>query len=429
MFGKNVLLSAFLLLSLTNLHGQCGSIDFYNGVWDNNAAAGFNTSSNSGSTTLPCGVTVTVTFGSMGNGNYSGVDIVNLAAVNGFVMKTGASYSIDQLGNTLANAVTMEVVFSEPSWVEDWTLGDVDASWNSNWKTWRESIFIEGWTTTAPGAMGSGDIDAVYSDIGSNFEATQTVLNGVTGYANRTSSSPALHENAEIDFSIGTAANPIKSFRLYLVNKGNLTQNSGHNITVQNPDDGPISVSSSATLPVQLASFSAEDTRDAVALHWSTTSEVNNKEFVVERSVDGKVFEFVKAIKSKGNSFKSQYYNYMDQRMNVPQLYYRLKQIDHNGGYSYSEIVVVALDRGFNSDALDVAVYPNPTSDVVHVHGTMDLSDCNIHIYDMLGQLQTSIHRPMQSMLDLTGLKSGHYILQISDSSGAVIASRRIARL
>jgi hypothetical protein len=114
-------------------------------------------------------------------------------------------------------------------------------------------------------------------------------------------------------------------------------------------------------LPVTIINFSGmADARNAY-LNWTTANEVNNKGFDVERSVDGKNFIKVGFVKGAGNSNQVQKYAMMDAnafenaKSNI--LYYRLKQFDFNGKYTYTEMVTVNTNK-MGADAITVS--PNP---------------------------------------------------------------------
>lgn len=138
-----------------------------------------------------------------------------------------------------------------------------------------------------------------------------------------------------------------------------------------------------APLPVQLTNFTATANENHVLVSWTTASELNNKGFEVERSVDGNKFEYVGFIKGKGTTQRTNSYDLTDKdafnRSNV--LYYRLKQIDIDGSYSYSNVVMVST---FGEDAFVSNVYPNPFTEsfnidvVTPVSGTTEITVVDI---------------------------------------------------
>jgi hypothetical protein len=112
-------------------------------------------------------------------------------------------------------------------------------------------------------------------------------------------------------------------------------------------------------LPVQLLSFNAKKQGDQVVLDWVTASERNNSRFEIERAVDGVSFENIGTVKGKGNTNKVSKYNFIDPKAfdesNV--VYYRLKQVDFDGKFSYSEAIAINNKETNNGE---LSVYPNP---------------------------------------------------------------------
>ena len=110
-------------------------------------------------------------------------------------------------------------------------------------------------------------------------------------------------------------------------------------------------------LPVTLVSFEATPVDGKVNLHWKTSAEQNTKNFVVERSSDGKNFLPVTSVNAKGNSSVDLNYYAVDENPFNGTSYYRLKIIDFDSEESYSKQVAVRID-GLDIDEL--VLYPNP---------------------------------------------------------------------
>jgi Secretion system C-terminal sorting domain len=109
-------------------------------------------------------------------------------------------------------------------------------------------------------------------------------------------------------------------------------------------------VANPAVLPVNLSLFKADYNNGAVSINWSTAQEINNKGFAVERSIDGKNFNqlaFVNAVNSNGYSSSKQNYLYTDNvaGLNNNVALYRLKQVDNDLKFSYSQTVKVAFKK------------------------------------------------------------------------------------
>lgn len=117
------------------------------------------------------------------------------------------------------------------------------------------------------------------------------------------------------------------------------------------------------TLPVSLGDFSAVKNTNGVSLNWETFSEANTDYFDIERSNNGTDFVTLANQNAKGNSVTRQVYTYTDINPLYGVSYYRLRMVDINGSFSYSNKVAVKN----NSQAISIAIFPNPVSNVLQV--------------------------------------------------------------
>ncbi len=113
-------------------------------------------------------------------------------------------------------------------------------------------------------------------------------------------------------------------------------------------------------LPVEWLSFEAAEVNRQVALNWATASETNNALFEIERSLDGQHFQPIGTQPGAGFSEDIQYYQFTDKDVVPGILYYRIKQVDFDGGNEYSRIVEVHLSDLVGQGIL--SAYPTPTS-------------------------------------------------------------------
>ena len=119
-------------------------------------------------------------------------------------------------------------------------------------------------------------------------------------------------------------------------------------------------------LPVTFGKFGINTMPIGVQLEWSTSQEINNKGFEVQRSADGfKSFEIVGFVEGAGRSSMPESYTFIDTKVGIGELYYRLKQIDFNGEFSFSEIKYIN-DKGSRTVA-NGTIFPNPTHGEVTV--------------------------------------------------------------
>lgn len=168
-------------------------------------------------------------------------------------------------------------------------------------------------------------------------------------------------------------------------------------------------------LPVTLNTFGGLRVEEGVALNWTTTMEKNNRGFEVERAKDGGNFETISFVSSKAvNSNKLITYSFMDNQAPSNSLYYRLKQLDMDGKFSYSPII----DIGSKEMVQEVNVYPNPFENVITIANPTQKSG-EITIYDMLGKKLIVQYFPANENIDLKAVsdfKPGVYFIQINDS-------------
>ena len=174
----------------------------------------------------------------------------------------------------------------------------------------------------------------------------------------------------------------------------------------------------SAALPVELVHFRAKAVANHTAdLHWATASELNNNYFEIERSYDGRSFELVGEVKGNGNSQHQIAYSFLDETIGLIQntAYYRLKQVDFDGAFEYSDIRVVRFDG--RAEMLEIAAYPNPFNQEVTIRANTNEPYC-IEVTNINGLLLLAIDNAKSHThrLDLTEWTSGVYIVNVTSS-------------
>ncbi|MGE0771635.1 MAG: T9SS type A sorting domain-containing protein [Cyclobacteriaceae bacterium] len=195
-------------------------------------------------------------------------------------------------------------------------------------------------------------------------------------------------------------------------------------INLQNGDRFTLgNTDSSSPLPVELVEFSAWSQGEEVVISWATASEVNNDYFVVERSKDAEQWQSIEQVSGAGTSYKSNSYQVIDRSPHPGINYYRLKQVDFDGQFDTSHIVKVLVD-GSSS----IKIFPNPTTDQLHVDAQFDEGVFHVQLFNSLGQLVTPARQAEGSLLsiDVAHLPSGVYILQILRES--TISSFRVIK-
>lgn len=169
--------------------------------------------------------------------------------------------------------------------------------------------------------------------------------------------------------------------------------------------------SPASILPVELGSFTANYANNQIELKWETLSEVNNDRFEVEHSRDGYHFQSVGTVEGSGTIDEAKNYFYFH-RMSVNGThYYRLKQVDTDGTFDYSNVVGVIVDNGGQ-----LSIYPNPAKDVIYVQQDELDGISNFQLMDVLGRkLNTSMNgnAGLYEIKLPDGLAKGTYWLKV----------------
>ncbi|MBK9099544.1 MAG: T9SS type A sorting domain-containing protein [bacterium] len=175
-------------------------------------------------------------------------------------------------------------------------------------------------------------------------------------------------------------------------------------------------------IPVELASFTATSNGNEVILNWSTATETNNQGFEIQRSTDSKEFFTVGFVNGHGTTTEQHNYTYLDKNLENRKYYYRLKQVDFNGTYEYSDVVEVEW-RAFTSYLLEQN-YPNPFNpSTVFSYQLPVSSDVTLKVFDVMGnEIATLVNEEKPAgTYEITwyaeNLSSGVYFYQLKASN------------
>jgi hypothetical protein len=137
------------------------------------------------------------------------------------------------------------------------------------------------------------------------------------------------------------------------------------------------------SLPVELLDFDVKQVANTALLEWTSAREINTSVYEIERSVDGAVFEVLGATPAAGNSEQAISYNYTDAKPIEGVNYYRLRMIDADGTFSYSDI----RSLRFEAELLTLSAYPNPfTSSFTVTFTTEQKGAASISMFDAAGR-------------------------------------------
>lgn len=182
-----------------------------------------------------------------------------------------------------------------------------------------------------------------------------------------------------------------------------------------------LSFTPSGALPLTLLDFSGTRKGDDALLIWSTTNEVNSKLFYVERSLDGVRFTVAGVVTATGGQAGVNNYDYLDQdivSLGSAVIYYRLRQVDIDGKFTYSKVVTIRVDKKVSQPL--IAAVPNPFESYITLKVVpVDEKDKTntVELYSIQGNLlyrkqinQTGTYST--TLNDLPFLSAGIYILR-----------------
>lgn len=162
-----------------------------------------------------------------------------------------------------------------------------------------------------------------------------------------------------------------------------------------------------------LMSISCHLVEDEVQMQWATSKEEHSDYFLVERSADGVSFVPFAEIKASGYSQNIQSYFAIDKAYYPSTSYYRLKQVDYNGNYTYSQVIKVETTGGSSL----VRVYPKKASSLVHIKGLAEVPTT----VSMVNEEGTEVfrHRVKQrtAQVDVSQFAEGIYWVEIIRAS------------
>ncbi len=191
------------------------------------------------------------------------------------------------------------------------------------------------------------------------------------------------------------------------------------------------------TLPIQLSYFTVKMQDRQAEITWATDMEENNDYFSIERSADGKTFEQAATVAGAGNSTSKLVYSYTDSKALPGTSYYRLKQTDYDGKFTYSRIESVSRSAsGMFASVLNIEIVaPNPFTDNFFMSYTLPSDgQVEVRLINMQGivafseKIEGFEGQNQYEFYDRKGMKSGTYLLSISHRNATSKVERLIKR-
>jgi hypothetical protein len=180
---------------------------------------------------------------------------------------------------------------------------------------------------------------------------------------------------------------------------------------------GRLTVSNAANpLPVELVRFTAEPQKADALLKWATASEKNNDHFDIEASADGRTFRRIGQVAGHGTTTQAHEYQLLDPaiaRYAASPVYYRLRQVDTDGTFSYSPVRTVAV-----SGKLELALFPNPTKGAATLTGAGP--GAAVTVFDAVGRQVLAIPADAAGTAQLAlpdGFATGVYVVRTGSTA------------
>ncbi|HMO60456.1 MAG TPA: T9SS type A sorting domain-containing protein [Ferruginibacter sp.] len=281
---------------------------------------------------------------------------------------------------------------------------------------------------SAPGATAGSLTDAAGDDIGEyivNGSIKAIHIRVGTGADATAGGTLAPQDEFEFEFQVTVNEPAPGESILPIINIARMTaQSESHEtyvddgVAIINPVGGP--------LPVTLKSFAASLLgTSTVRLNWTTSMEINSKYYDIERSFDGRTFTKVAVVEGAGNTTNESRYNITEDitALNASTIYYRLKQVDYDGQFSYSKVIALRLKKSAGS----LTVSPNPFNGYVNINIDWDKNERTaVKVFNMNGT--ELVYKTVQlakgtnniQLDELYKLPAGNYILQFNNGSERV---------
>ena len=147
---------------------------------------------------------------------------------------------------------------------------------------------------------------------------------------------------------------------------------------------------------------------------WSVATQLNNEKYIIEHSKDGRTFSPIGEIAGDGTSNETKHYEYIHSSPFIGINYYRIKQVDYDGQYSYSDIASVRYDGNGETN-----IYPNPATSQVTITTSVPTT---LQIMDVYGRLLTKQDiSEGQNTINLPALPAGILIFAVGDQRFKVL--------
>ncbi|MEJ2195900.1 MAG: T9SS type A sorting domain-containing protein, partial [Ignavibacteriaceae bacterium] len=184
-------------------------------------------------------------------------------------------------------------------------------------------------------------------------------------------------------------------------------------------------IAGTQSLPVELAFFSGALNGGEIKLTWRTDTEVNNYGFNIENSINNGDWSNIGFIEGYGNSNSPKYYDFSDGNINsAGEYHYRLKQVDNDGTFEYSDVITVLVTTPINFYLSQN--YPNPFNPTTKIDFSLpEKQMVSLRVYNTLGEMVSELVNEVRESgnysetFDASNLPSGVYVYRLQTQSFA----------
>lgn len=165
-------------------------------------------------------------------------------------------------------------------------------------------------------------------------------------------------------------------------------------------------ISESALLPIDMTAFTGHQENNDIVLNWNTVRESNNKGFEVQRlDLSNNKWENLGFVEGAGNSLQETNYRFIDSAPNSGLNYYRLKQINFNSTFEFSEVIHIE----FKDESEEITLHPNPFSNSITFSNVKE--PLEIELYNTNGNLILKKTTDHSGSMNLSEIPSGIYFI------------------
>ena len=327
-------------------------------------------------------------------------NLPNLAVGVNFTDKTKYADIVIQFSSTVKNV--------------KFNIADIDRSSSSTW----DEVVITGYNGATQ--VSNPSIDKLWSLFNSSLSISGHTVRGAGGNGG----SNVIDQWGTVEVDFGNTMLTSVNIRLQTTS-GSATDPGEQDIAI-----GNISFQRAVVLPLTLKSFNGAVNNNSVNLSWESAKEQNLDKYIVEKSTDGVNWQTLTTVMATGSS-NAREYNTVDN--NAAQVnYYRLKQVETNGNFTYSQIIRIRKEE---NEKLVLKMYPNPviSNATININSKSKLA-AHIKIYNQFGMQLQHMQRSLiagSSNIPVQGLSvlpAGTYIIVVEDDKLNRIGTTRFVK-